>query len=61
MIFYPFLLKLHGSPFLPRILLRVKFKSILTKFCRATLLVACFSDFEPELLLVLEGVPWSFL
>ena len=59
--FDPLFLKLHKYLILPQLLLPIKFKGVLTKFCRATLLLADFSDFDPKLLFVLEGILGSLL
>lgn len=37
-----------------------KFEVVLTKFCQAALLLDDFFGLFPELLVVLEGVLWSF-
>ena len=60
-VFYPILLKLHKYVLLPQSSLPAKIEGVLTKFCRATLLLADFSDFDPKLLFVLEGILGSLL
>jgi hypothetical protein len=63
--FHPFLLELHGSPFLQHILLHAKFESILEKICspalplvRPALPLGVFLEFDN---IIFTGHLWSSL